>query len=60
MTVRGEIAQSPRETGAKKKGASSQQYVDRPNGEPACPDAGPPRPGLSQRRIRDCSRSVHE
>ncbi len=36
------------------------QYVDRPSGEPACLDAAPPRPGLSQRRIRDCSRSVHE
>ena len=29
-------------------------------GEPACLDATQPRPGLSQRRIRDCSRIVHE
>jgi hypothetical protein len=36
------------------------QYVDRPNGEPACQVAGPPRPGLSQQQICDCSRSAHE
>ena len=34
------------------------QYVDRPNGEPACLGAGLPRPGLSQRRIRARSRSI--
>ena len=36
------------------------QHVDRPSGEPACLDAAQPCPGLSQRRIRDCSRTVHE
>ena len=64
MTVRGEIAQSPCETGARSREGGREaylkQYVDRPNGEPACLDAGLPRPGLSQRRIRDCSGSAHE
>jgi hypothetical protein len=36
------------------------QYVDRPNGEPAHLRAETPHAGLSQQRIRNCSRSVHE
>ncbi len=36
------------------------QYGDRPSGEPTGLDAGPPCLGLSQRRIRDCSRRAHE
>ena len=36
------------------------QYVDRPSGEPARLHTGNPCAGLSQRRIRDCSRSGHE
>ena len=62
MTVRREIAQSPSETGARSRegGAYMKQYVDRPSGGPACLDAVLPRPGLSQRRIREWSRNVHE
>ena len=36
------------------------QYVDQLSGAPACWTPCQPRPGLSQRRIRDCSRKVHE
>jgi hypothetical protein len=36
------------------------RYVDRLNGELACLDAGSTASRLSQRRIRDCSRSAHE
>ena len=54
------VAMRDRRAEPRGREAYLKQYVDRPNGEPACLDAGPPRPGLSQRRIRDCSRSVHE
>ncbi len=36
------------------------QYVDRLSGEPARLAAERQRTGLSEQRIRDCSRSVHE
>jgi len=36
------------------------QYVDAARGEPARRHTVQPYAGLSQRRIRDCSRSVHE
>jgi hypothetical protein len=36
------------------------QYVDRLSGEPARLAMAFVRPGLSQRRRRDCSRSTHE
>jgi hypothetical protein len=36
--------------------AYMKQYVDQSNGEPTCLDAELPRPGLSQRRIPNCSR----
>ncbi len=54
------VARRNRRAEPRGREAYLKQYVDRLNGEPACLDAGPPRPGLSQRRIRDCSRSVHE
>ena len=64
MTVLREIAQSRCEMGAwSREGgreAYSRQYVDRLSGEPARLAAERQRPGLSEQRIRDCSRSVHE
>ena len=54
------VAMRDRRAELRGREAYLKQYVDRPSGEPACLNAGPPRPGLSQRRIRDWSRSVHE
>ena len=54
------VAKRDRREEPRGREAYLKQYVDRPNGEPACLDAGLPRPGLSQRRIRDWSRSAHE
>ena len=54
------VAMRDRRAEPRGREAYLKQYVDRPNGEPACLDAGLPRPGLSQRRIRDCSRNAHE
>src|SRR6266850_1797509 len=54
------VAMRDRRAERRGREAYLKQYVDRPSGEPACLDAGPPRPGLSQRRIRDWSRNVHE
>jgi hypothetical protein len=54
------VAKRDRRTEPRGRKAYLKQYVDRPSGEPACLDAVQPRPGLSQRRIRDCSRTVHE
>jgi hypothetical protein len=54
------VAKRDRRAEPRGRKAYLKQYVDRPSGEPACLDAAQPRPGLSQRRIRDCSRTVHE
>ncbi len=47
---------------AEPRGAEAylQQYVEAMRGEPARRYAAQPHAGLSQRRIRDCSRSGHE
>jgi len=63
MTVRREIVQSPSETGTRSREGRRHTWnsmlTDRAASPPAwTPDR--PRPGLSQRRIRDCSRNVHE
>jgi hypothetical protein len=50
------VAKRDRRAEPRGRKAYLKQYVDRPNGEPACLDAGLPRPGLSQRRIGDWSR----
>jgi hypothetical protein len=62
MTVRREIMKSLSETGAwsGEREASLKQDLDRPSGEPARWHAMNPHASLSQRRIHDCSRSVHE
>jgi len=52
---------SRRGTGAKKKGASPQQYGEAARGEPSQSTGHSTAPvGVSQRRIRDCSRSARE
>jgi hypothetical protein len=72
MTVRREIAESrgvgpiawrkatvPR-VEPRGREAYLKQYVDRLSGEPARLRAETPHAGLSQQRIRNCSRNVYE
>ena len=63
MTVRGEIAQSPSETGAwSREGGKAylKQYVDRPNGEPACLDAGANHVQVRRHRACEIERPLHD
>ncbi len=63
MTVRGEIAESLGETGARSQEEGRQTRSGLLTARVASPHASmplKPHAGLSQRRVRDCSRSAYE